>query len=138
MQTKMSFSLRNDLSELKLLALKTEEFSERAKLAMKDSFSLNLVLDELITNIINYGYEDKNEHLIDVTLSYYASQLNIELSDDAIAFDPTQKEKPTLDEDLLDRAIGGLGIHFANEYMDNLQYQRVNQRNILHLTKTFE
>ena len=52
----------------------------------------NLVLEELLSNTIFYGYQDHEEHLIYVTLSYNQDRLNITCEDDGIAFNPLEKE----------------------------------------------
>lgn len=128
-------TLNNQLSELNTLAATVEAFAEQAELDMKTQFNLNLALDELVTNIINYAYDDESLHQIAITLSYASSLLNVIITDDGKPFDPTQQENPALNNDLEQREIGGLGIHFVRNMMDKLTYQRINEHNQLTLEK---
>ncbi len=56
--------LKSQLSELTQLTELVEAFGEENGLAMKEIFNLNLVLDELVTNIIQYGYEGADGNVI--------------------------------------------------------------------------
>jgi anti-sigma regulatory factor (Ser/Thr protein kinase) len=40
-----------------------------ARAVGKDIFAINLVLDEIVLNVISYGYDDQAEHQIHVTLA---------------------------------------------------------------------
>jgi anti-sigma regulatory factor (Ser/Thr protein kinase) len=128
-------TLANKLSELNNLASAVESFAEQAGLGMKTQFNLNLVLDELVTNIISYAYTDEHLHQIEITLSYDTNLLSIKLSDDGELFDPTLIKTQALTEDLEQRELGGLGIHFVKKLMDKMEYHRVDKRNHLLLEK---
>ena len=60
------FELKSSLSELDKLCRKLETVGREIKLSKKFIFEINLALDELFTNIISYGIEDDNEHVIKV------------------------------------------------------------------------
>jgi len=64
-----SFKLKNALTELDALFQHIEQFGKSAGLPKKQIFQINLALDELFTNIVSYGYTDKNSHWIDFRLS---------------------------------------------------------------------
>ncbi len=126
--------MRNDLAELARLAGEVESFGERRALDAKTIFNVNLILDELLTNTINYGY-DGGEHWIDVTIDHRGDTLTIALEDDARPFDPLAAREPDLDAALEDRPIGGLGIHLVKTFMDDVRYERVGDRNRMTLRK---
>lgn len=128
--------LPNNLAALATLAEAVNEFAYHAKLEERIHFNLNLVLDELITNIIQYAYDDQQVHEIHVHLHYAAPYLQVQLIDDGKAFDPTQQAVPSLDSALEERHIGGLGLHFVSTLMDTVAYQRHDNHNHLHLEKT--
>ena len=96
--------------------------------------NINLALEELISNIIFYGYEDHNEHLIYVHFAIEDGYLITVIEDDGKAFNPL--ERPEVDTSTLldDKPIGGLGIHFVKNLMDDLKYERVADKNTLTLT----
>ena len=135
MTTQTHITLKNQLSELNTLAAAVESFAEQAELDIKTQFNLNLALDELVTNIINYAYDDENLHQIEIELSYADSLLNINITDDGKPFDPTQTDAPELTQSLEQREVGGLGIHFVSKLMDSMIYQRINEQNQLTLKK---
>lgn len=129
--------LHNQLSELNTLATEIERFAEQAQLDMQTQFQLNLVLDELLTNIISYAYDDKVLHSISLRLSYVDHVLQAQLCDDGKAFDPTQIGSPDFEtgNTVEERQVGGLGIHFARTFMDTVEYQRRDSHNQLVLSK---
>ena len=92
--------------------------------------NLNLSLDELITNTVSYGYRDTGEHEIRVTLTERDETLVTVLEDDGIAFDPfTDAPVPDLEAGVEERRIGGLGVYFVKTLMDEVAYERVDDRN---------
>ena len=137
MRLEKTLTLGNQLSELSRLARHVESFAQQAEISMKDTFSLNLVLDELITNIIKYAYKDDQTHQIGLTLIFDPPHLTAQLSDDGLPFDPTLAAKPDLSSNLEDRRMGGLGIQFVCEFMDTVEYKRMGGHNHLRLGKIF-
>ena len=98
-------------------------------------FDINVVLDELLSNTIQYGYAAGAKQAIQVTLSATPTAVEIRIEDDARPFDPLAAPAPDLTLSLADRPIGGLGIHFVRKLMDVVEYRRDNNRNILFLKK---
>jgi len=123
-------TLRNDLSELARIAEVIEAHGESRDWPMKWILNLNLSLDELITNIVSYAYQDSEEHEIHVTLTERNGSLMVVLEDDGMAFDPfTTVPEPDLDADVEERRIGGLGVYFVKTLMDEATYERLDGRN---------
>jgi len=131
----IKIELLNQLEQLTKLAEVIETFGEDNNLPMNVVFDINLSLDELVTNIILYGYNDKNTHTIEVLLEKEGNKVEITLVDDGQEFDPTKKEKPNLDLEVEDKGIGGLGIHFVKTKMSDIKYKREENKNILTLIK---
>jgi anti-sigma regulatory factor (Ser/Thr protein kinase) len=131
----LSLHLRNDLSELATLSRNLEEFATSLGLAKRTLFQLNLVIDELVTNIINYAYRDDAEHRITVIVRLDQGFLIIRLEDDGIPFNPVLSDAPDCSCPVERRAIGKLGIHLARQFADDLVYERYGNRNILTITK---
>lgn len=132
-----TITLRNDLAELGRLSAAVEEFGDRVGLSTKVVFTLNLVLDELVTNVVSYGYgDDPGEHQLSVGLSVGDGKVTAVLEDDGLPFDPLSKSLPDLDSPLDQRGVGGLGVHFVRTMMDRVDYQRVGDHNRLTLVKT--
>lgn len=134
-KNKVSFKLKSNLSELDALCQKLEKFGESMGLSKKCIFEANLALDELFTNIISYGFDDKNEHTIRITISLQNDELVFNIEDDGMPFNPTEAETPDLECTIEECRIGGLGIHLAKNLMDEVCYQRCKDKNILTLKK---
>jgi anti-sigma regulatory factor (Ser/Thr protein kinase) len=100
--------------------------------------AVDLALEEHLTNVLNYGYEDKGVHEIRVRFSIQERSLHVEVEDDARAYNPL--ERPTVDTSapLDGRKIGGLGVHLMRHFMDQLDYRYEGNRNILRMTKRID
>ena len=76
----------------------------------RKSAAANLVLDELVTNIIKYGFDDAREHQIRVEMEVGVDLLTISVEDDGKPFNPLEAPSPNLDLPIEDWPIGGLGV----------------------------
>ena len=137
-KNRLSFKLKSDLSELDALCRNLEKFGQSFGLSKKCIFEANLALDELFTNIISYGYVDKNDHTVKITITLQNDELIFNIEDDGIPFNPTAVQTPDLECTIEECRIGGLGIHLAKNLMDEVCYQRCNNKNILTLRKNIK
>lgn len=133
---RLELTLVNDPAEIARLAEAVEAFGETCGLALGDVYKINLALDELLTNLIDYAYPDGRRHAIALHLAFADGRLAAELCDDAAPFDPlTQAQPPVLEGALDERPIGGLGLHFVRTLMDEVSYRRDGAHNRLTLIK---
>jgi serine/threonine-protein kinase RsbW len=134
---KREISILNDLKELERLNSFLEETAEEWDLSDDLLFQLNLVTEEVVSNIILYGYKDKQiADYILLELTLLDGKLKICIKDHAIEFNPLKVPPPDdLDKPLDERKIGGLGVYFIRQMMDHVEYQREQDCNILVLTK---
>ncbi|MBK8639857.1 MAG: ATP-binding protein [Chromatiaceae bacterium] len=131
-----SFTLRNDPRDISQLAEQIEAFGKEGALSVQHIYQLNLVLDELLTNIVSYGYDDDLTHEIGLRLRAEPGHLTAILTDDGKPFNPLEEAPAAiLDGSIEDRPIGGLGIHFMRTLMDEVAYQRQDGHNQLILIK---
>jgi anti-sigma regulatory factor (Ser/Thr protein kinase) len=132
-----SFQMTNKMNCFKRFQPEVESFGLAHGLPPKSVFHLTLCLDELVTNIIDYGYADFDEHPIDVTITLDGDRVNIRIEDDAQPFNILEAPDPELDIPLEDRLrpIGGMGIHLVKNMMDRIEYTRADGKNILLLQK---
>ncbi len=126
-------SLKNHLDELERLSFWVAECGERHALSDRSVFALDLVLTELVTNIIDYAFPAGGEHLIDLTLQVGEGAIDVTVTDDGAAFDPTANEEVQLPTRLFDAPIGGLGVHLVKRYCESFNYQRLADRNEIRL-----
>ncbi len=135
MTAELVLSIKNDPAETERLTARVTEFGARHALPDRIVSHVNLALDEAITNIVFYAYDDADDHEIGVRISLAQGMLTAELVDDGRAFDPLQVAAPDLAAPLEERAIGGLGVHLMRHLVDDIQYRRDGGRNHLIFTK---
>lgn len=132
---RLSLQIENVQSEVSRLLGSVEEFGEKNSLPPDIIFDINLSLDELITNIVSYGFKEGEKSKISIDMELNEDKIDIELIDYGIEFDPTQRTDPDISLPIEERKIGGLGIFFVKQKMDAIHYKRMNDRNVLRLTK---
>ncbi len=98
------------------------------------TYKLCLAVDEIATNIINYGYLKSGitDGMIYVMLRSGKEMLTVIIEDTAIPFNPFENKIPGEDElalPLEERPIGGLGIMLAKENVDEFRYEFENGKN---------
>ncbi len=127
--------LSNRLSELANIQEALEANAERLGVSTAMLMSLNLVVEEAFTNIVNYAYADQEQHTIAICINRNDQQLVITLTDDGQPYDPTQNADPDIELPAEKRQVGGLGIFLIRKIMDKVEYERKDNKNYLILTK---
>jgi sigma-B regulation protein RsbU (phosphoserine phosphatase) len=125
----------NDRRELARIGERVERFASECGLSVDHAASLNLVLDELVSNIIKYGYDDQLPHEIHVTVEIQGDLMTVSVEDDGKPFNPVEAPLPDLDRPIEERPIGGLGVLLIRSIADALEYRRERGRNIVTLKK---
>ena len=107
------------------LADTIEQFAANHSLSGEIPFRLNLVLDELVTNSVNYALPEVAEPVLRLRLSLTQDGVVAELEDNGAAFDPFQDApKPDTSQALDERPVGGLGVFFVTQFTDSASYER--------------
>ncbi len=135
MNERISLVLKNNLAELERLATEVTGWCNRQALSEEVEYQLNLVLDEVVSNVIRHGYRDTRQHEIRVDLNFQNGELTIRVEDDGVHFSPLQVPPPDITKPLNERRVGGLGVYMVRQIMDSLDYRRENGRNSLVMTK---
>jgi serine/threonine-protein kinase RsbW len=131
----MRIELKNDLKEMGRLLDGVESWGQEQGLSPKMIFDLHLVLDEIFTNIVNYGYDDAAEHQVLIDVEREADDVRVRVEDDARAFNPLERPDPDLGVPLEERKVGGLGIYLVRQLMDEVEYTREGGKNVLSLRR---
>ena len=138
MSAKLSLKVKSDREELDGITAAVEALSADEAWSTDLLFRINLVIEELVLNIIDYGYDD-NDHEIELSFKSEANAVTIDITDEGRAFDPlNDAPEPDIDSPLEERHVGGLGVYLARTMMDELTYRRENSRNHLTLVKRRE
>ncbi len=127
--------IENNIEELPKLFEKIEMLGEEWELSVPLTMNINLALEEAVTNVIFYAYDDEKKHEITILVTLKDELLRIEIIDDGKIFDPTQRAHPDITLSAEERSIGGLGIFLIKQIMDSVEYSRVNNNNVLTLIK---
>lgn len=130
-----TISIRNDLHEIQRVREMIEAFIFQHGLPVSLVAPFTLASDELLTNVINYGYDNEQEHAIHLQIKCEDFALVLRIEDDGCAYNPFSAPDPDLTTELLDRPAGGLGIYLVRQLMDQVEYDRKANKNILLLTK---
>lgn len=112
-----------------------ENFAATHGVDGQDAAVINLALDELITNICSYGFDDDGEHAIALKLALDDDVLTASIQDDGRPFDPLKAKTPDPSASLDQRQPGGLGLFLVRSLVDDIQYRRRGGANHLTLTK---
>ena len=125
----------SDRAELEKLESFTADFALKARLSDKDLFALQIVVEELVTNVIDYGGVPAGEHAVRVDLSADNGGLLIRIADRGKEYNPLLREDPDVTLPAEQRPIGGLGVHFCKKLTDAQSYERRDGCNVLTLRK---
>lgn len=120
------------VENLALVTGSVEECADRFGLEAGKRFGLLVALEEAFVNICSYAYPDGDGDA-ELSCTRDGDALVLEIADSGRPFDLLSLPEPDVTLDLMEREIGGLGIHFIRTLSDSVSYRRENDRNILRL-----
>jgi anti-sigma regulatory factor (Ser/Thr protein kinase) len=119
--------MRNDIQQIPTLP----EWLDALQLPEELTMPINLALEEAVTNVMLYAYPGRHGSV----LVEFVPPMTFTITDSGIPFDPTQKEEADISLSAEEREIGGLGIHLVRQIMDEVLYERIDDKNVLTLIK---
>ena len=128
--------LKNDISQVDRLGAFVKEVATRLDITGKPVHDLRLAVEEIVVNVMSYAYPDGKEGEVRVDARSDGKAVRFIVSDEGIPFDPTEAELADTTLSVEDRPVGGLGILLARGLVDSVNYERVDGKNVLTLTKT--
>src|SRR5262245_52688500 len=87
-------------------------------------YNCELAFEEVVTNIIKYGYRDDREHRIQVAIDFSETAIVMRVDDDAAPFNPLQHNAAPAPSSIEDAPIGGRGLTLLRKAAARLQYER--------------
>ena len=128
-------TIDNSLSHVPEVNDFVKSFGDELKLEEKDTQNLKLAIEEAVVNVINYAYPTGETGDINIEATATATSIKFKIIDSGVAFAPT--DAPDVDTSLTaeERQIGGLGIFLVRQLMDTINYERIEGKNVLTLTK---
>ncbi len=85
-------------------------------------YAVQMAVDEAVTNIIEHAYGGECQEKIECTCQITGEGLVITLRDCGKPFKPEEIPDPDLTSDLEDRQVGGLGLYFMHQLMDEVDF----------------
>ena len=118
----MQVVLTNKPEEKRKLLSALEDFAQANHLPASVVRAADLALEEHLTNVINYAYNDAGPHEIIIHFALENDELVIEVEDDGKPFNPLERAEVDTSVPLGQKPIGGLGIHLMRSFMDEVSY----------------
>jgi serine/threonine-protein kinase RsbW len=137
LEKKTEFKVESKLENLpKIAQFITETMENYGLNNLKDIYAVQLSVDEACTNIIQHAYSNNGGVIVvSCVLSSGGNQFMVNIVDWGKPFDPTGVPEPDIESSIKERKVGGLGIAFMKKFMDEVNYTRVKDTNLLVMVK---
>lgn len=99
---------------------------------------IDIAVEELYVNVCRYAYREQDEvgsFQIDCSIDDAARVVTLQLTDQGTPFNPLTRKDPTRPASIQEAKVGGLGILMAKRSMDELDYRRDDDSNVVILKK---
>ncbi|MFB3788830.1 MAG: ATP-binding protein, partial [bacterium] len=123
------------LDELARICDRVREAARASGMSEGNLWKLETSVDEACTNIVCYGYCGKKDGKLWIRWRKENDSFLVTIEDAGIPFDQTQPTIPDFSNDICRRQVGGLGRYIMRELLDDMVYQRKQNRNSLTLIK---
>jgi len=129
-------SVTGELENVRSICDFVVDFVNEIELGDDIAFQSQLSVEEICTNIVEHGYQHQgNNRKIDVICTYTDNILKIRIIDEAPLFNPLELDDPDPDTPLWEREGGGWGVYFVKQFMTSVDYEPIDDRNSIILTK---
>lgn len=134
----MKIILKNQISEITRLGEELDKFGIENSIKKELINTINFVLDEVVTNVIMYAYPKDELNFIEIDIDIIDEYIVMKVIDSGKKFDPTQIKDPDISKDLTEREIGGLGIYLVKNSVDKIEYEYIDNKNVLTIYKKYK
>lgn len=124
-----------ELETLPVFRALIAEACSQAQADPQTTYDIQLAIDEACTNVVTHGYAGLNPGSVMLEIKLDPGQILLTLTDFGHPFEPSEAPKPDVNALMEDREIGGLGLFFIYNVMDNVDYKSDEAGNRLYLTK---
>ena len=131
----IAVTLTNSFFELAALLEKIDDVCSVRGLDAEVRYCVRVIVEEMITNLIKYGYADNERHLIGFFLEIGSDHLLLKIEDDGVSFDPFVSLQHAGGRSGKDKAHGGHGLLMVKSMIDDSRYEQVNGKNLLTIWK---
>jgi serine/threonine-protein kinase RsbW len=127
--------IRNDVADLVAVTNALDRIGAELGFPAKALMQLQVALDEVLSNIIKYAWPEGGLHALNVRIKAHETGIEIVIIDDGQAFDPRSRPAPDVVPVGQRPRPGGVGIHMVKQLVDSFEYQRIDERNCVTLSK---
>ncbi|OAI41783.1 hypothetical protein AYO41_01485 [Verrucomicrobia bacterium SCGC AG-212-E04] len=132
MPRRLSLESGNTIREIAVVIERAVEFLTKHGASRHVLFVSELALEELLTNIVKYGYQDKAPHAIAVDLEAHGDEVQVCLTDDGSPFNPwDDAPEPVRGRPANARPLGGQGIMLVKKFANAFEYERRGKKNVV-------
>ena len=111
---------------------------EAAACPMKAQMQIDIVIDEILSNIVHYAYGEKvGDVTVRIEFPDNPKSAVLTFTDNGVPYNPLEQSDPDISLSAEERKIGGLGIFMVKKTMDDMTYEFKDEKNILKITKKF-
>lgn len=135
---RLSMSVAGSRDGLGRVTEEFERFSSVHGLPDPVRRSIQVVLDELLSNTVRSGGDCGREVWIEVDFLLEPHALRVEIVDDGTPFNPLERESPDTSLPLEKRAVGGLGVMLVRHLVDEIAWDGEGGRNRVRLCKRLD
>ncbi|MBN2466618.1 MAG: ATP-binding protein [Deltaproteobacteria bacterium] len=118
-----SFEFPADTAVLAKIGEATVAAGRSAGFTESEIGDIQLAVDEACTNTIMHGLKEDPSRTFQVVLRWASGEVEIFIRETGDPFDPTEVPQPDITAALEDRSVGGLGIYFIKQLMDEVKYR---------------
>jgi anti-sigma regulatory factor (Ser/Thr protein kinase) len=133
----VELSIRNDITELVAVSEALQRIGENADIPSKTLMHLQIVLDEILSNIIKYAWNPSEPHEIKIGIKVHNGTVTLAFVDDGTPFDPSGHSLVQPETVGTRPQPGGKGIHLVKQLVDEFQYASIDGKNRLTITKRY-
>ena len=130
-----SIVLPNDTQEVPRLNAFVDEVCKSVGFDEDKTMEIKVAVEEAVVNVMNYAYPPEQRGDVTIEAASNDIRLKFTIIDSGKPFDPTVQNEVDTTLSAEARSIGGLGIHLIRQNMDSINYERVDNLNVLTLRK---
>jgi len=130
-----SIVLPNDTQEVPRLNAFVEEVCQTVGFNEIVTMQVKVAVEEAVVNVMKYAYPTGQRGDVTIEAASNDVRLKFTIIDSGKPFDPTVQAEVDTTLSATERNIGGLGIHIMRQNMDSINYERMDNLNVLTLRK---
>ena len=128
----MKKKFKKEIQSLDAVFRFNHKFIASCKLKKLMTFKMNLLIEEIFTNLVKYNKKSSNDVLINLCLK--KENIWVSITDfDVNSFNVTKTKQPDISKSLQERKVGGLGLHLVKNIADKVEYKYINGNSVITL-----